>query len=235
MLEKTHAHPRDSRIRFFPEDHRYEVDGRQFISVTTVIKKCFPQFDADQAIKKMGARHPLYGKPAEEIKALWEANGKASRDAGTLMHKQIEDFLNTGDLGDTPEFQRFHKIFTKSGKGDPYRTEWMIFDEETGIAGTIDYVYKVGNQFAMTDWKRSKGIKRENRWQQAFQPVAHLPACNFSEYSLQQNIYRLILLKHYNITIEKMALARFYDDAFEAVQVPLMEEEAAKVMALAKE
>ncbi len=235
MLEEKHAHPRDSRIRFYSDDHVYEVDGKRFVSVTSVIKQCFPQFNADEAIKKMGSGHPLYGKPPEEIKALWEANGKASREAGTRMHQEIEDFLNKGEIGETDEFKRFHSIFTQARKGKPYRTEWMIFDEETAIAGTIDYIYTVGDAFAMTDWKRSKKIKKKNPWQRAFEPVNHLPACNFSEYCLQQNIYGLILLKHYGITVEKMALARFYGNDFHSHIVPIMEDEARRVMALAAE
>lgn len=234
MLDQMNAHVRDARIRFFEEGHRYEVDGQQFVSVTTVIKRCFPEFNPDEAIKKMRPDHPLSGKPPEYIKAKWARDGEEARNAGTEMHRQIEVFLNTGELGRSREFRRFHDLFTKRSRGVAYRTEWMIFDEETGIAGTIDYLYKRANCFAMTDWKRSRCIEKENPWQQASHPVAHLQACKFQKYCLQLNIYRLILLKHYGIKVEQMALAQFYENSFKNHAVPLMEEEARHVMELAR-
>ena len=231
MLEQENAHPRDARITFFPEDHRYEVDGKSFISVTTVVKQFFEEFDPNTAIGKMGPNHPLYGKPPEEIKRIWRENGERASARGTELHKQIEVFLNTGDVGDMPEFKNFHRIWQTRKRGEPYRTEWVIYDEKRGIAGTIDYIYKMGDQFAMTDWKRSKKIRYENRWRKALGPISHLPDCNYIQYCLQQNVYRLILLENYGIDIRKMSLLQMHGDLFQPHNVPMMEQEARMIMA----
>ena len=235
MLADRNAHPRDAGITFFEEDHRYEVDGRTFISVTQLISRCFPEFNADEAIRKMGPKHPLYGRPPEEIKALWKRNGEEASALGTEVHRQIEVFLNTGELGDSPEFGCFHQRYVAAGKGVPYRTEWVIYDEELGVAGTIDYVFTVNGHYCMTDWKRSKAIKKENPYQRAFPPIEHLPASNYHKYCLQQNIYRLILLRNYGIDIRKMMLCRLHGQVFEPIKVPMMEAEASRVLELARE
>ncbi len=230
MLDLIHRHPRDQHIVFYPEDHRYEVDGVPYTSVTTVIKRFFPAFDADAAIAKMGKKHKYYGLPPEEIKTRWEQEREAASASGTEMHRQIEVFLNTGELGDHPDFLVFHQCYTQSRQGQPYRTEWVIYDEETRIAGTIDYVYRRGDLFCMTDWKRSKKIQKDNYWARALAPVAHLPACNFSQYALQQNLYRLILKRNYGIQVGKMMLAQIHGGKLTGYPVPLMEKEAARLM-----
>lgn len=232
MLDQINRHPRDQRIVFFPEAHRYEVEGEEFQSVTTVIKRFFPEFNADSALDKMGKNHPLYGLPREEIKARWARERDDASASGTEMHRQIEDFLNTGAIGDHPDFKVFHDTYTRTRRGEPYRTEWIIFDEETGIAGTIDYLYRRGDQFGMTDWKRSKKISRENRWERPLPPISHLQACNFDQYALQQNIYRLILKKNYGICVDRMMLAQIHGGNLTPYPMPLMEREAAKIMAL---
>ena len=41
----------------------------------------------------------------------------------------------------------------------PWRSEWVIFDSESKIAGAIDMVYKKKDgTFAIFDWKRTKRI-----------------------------------------------------------------------------
>jgi ATP-dependent exoDNAse (exonuclease V) beta subunit len=232
LLAEINHHPRDRRVVFFPDEHRYEVDGVVFQSVTSLIKRFFPVFDADAAIAKLSKKHPLHGRPPEEIKARWAREGETASAAGTEMHRQIELFLNTGQLGDHPDFAVFHESYTASRRGEPYRTEWIVFDEETGIAGTIDYLYRRGDRFCMTDWKRSKQIKLENRFQRPLPPLTHLQACNFHQYALQQNIYRLILKKHYDIRVDRMSLAQIHSGKLTPWPVPLMEREAERIMAL---
>ena len=47
----------------------------------------------------------------------------------------------------------------------PYRTEWMIFDEDLKLAGSIDMVYEnPDGTLSIYDWKRSKDISKVNGW-----------------------------------------------------------------------
>lgn len=45
---------------------------------------------------------------------------------------------------------------------DPYRTEWMIYDDKHWLAGTLDLlVEEMDGTFTMYDWKRSRRMGRE--------------------------------------------------------------------------
>ena len=78
-----------------------------------------------------------------------------------------------------------------------------MFDEDSGITGSIDMVYKNDDGlFFMCDYKRSKEIKRSNRWQKGCSPItADVEDCNFNHYSLQLGLYKAILEKNYGIKI----------------------------------
>jgi hypothetical protein len=89
-----------SRLKFDAASHTYTLDGdKPFVSVSYVIKQCFPEFNADATIAKMRAnkdrfeRGPYANMSDEEIKAQWEKDGEIARDEGTLMHANIEASL----------------------------------------------------------------------------------------------------------------------------------------------
>lgn len=74
----------------------------------------------------------------------------------------------------------------------------MVYDENIGLAGSIDCVLKddQGN-LIIVDWKRSKEIKLNNRYQKGLSVFEKFDDCNWSHYQLQLNFYREILERHY--------------------------------------
>ena len=55
------------------------------------------------------------------------------------------------------------------------------------------------DNFYLFDWKRSKQIKKENRYRKGKHPLNHLDDANYWHYALQLNIYKYILEKNYII------------------------------------
>lgn len=219
-LSLKNAHPRDQNISFREEDHVYFVVGmnKRPISVTTLIHKYFPEFDADAVIDKMmaSAKWPeskYYGKTKEEIKKEWDDNGSTASSSGTVMHKCIEDYLN-GMVVLHPELKEFKMFLAfwdnfqqKYPTFKPYRTEWLVYDETVGVSGSIDFTLEdeMGNMIIM-DWKRSKEIKMDNKFEKGYSPFDMFDNCNFSHYTLQLNFYRHILETKYNKRIVYMML-----------------------------
>ena len=214
-LAKKNAHPRDQYITFDEGPHIYTIKGdSDFMSVTTWNHSHFSHFDADKIIDKMMSswkwnKSKYYGMTKDEIKELWENNGKEASEAGTKMHYNIECFYNRIHVKDTSiEFRYFREFAYDYGKLMPYRTEWMIYDEELKFAGSIDMLYRnEDGTLEIYDWKRSKGIKKENRYQSGItECVKHLPDSNFWHYSLQLNTYKAILEKNYGVKVGGMYL-----------------------------
>jgi len=221
-LALIHRHPRDNLIHFDEPTHIYTVKGssKGITSITTFLHSFFPHFDADAVIKNMmkSKKWPeskWFGMTPKEIKDTWNSSGKEASEAGTAMHLGIEMVMNGAEalveesIKQTIEWKYFWNYWKKDIEiWEPWRTEWEVWDEDLKLAGSIDMIYRnrKDGTFAIYDWKRSKEIKTENSFQSGFGPVSHLPDSNYWHYTLQLNLYRWLLEKHYGVVVSEMAL-----------------------------
>jgi hypothetical protein len=247
-LAVTHAHPRDKKIRFYEPTHTYYIDGNSkgIVSTTGFIHSFFGHFDADAVIAKMRKspkwpQHEHFGKTDAEIKAIWDANRDEASGSGTKMHLAIEQFLNGAldriDPGvlltkEWAYFQNFWKDVHE--RLEPYRTEWEVWDKDLLLTGSIDMIFrdKVTGEFHVYDWKRSKEMKFENKFQKGLGPLDHLDDSNYWHYSLQLNIYRWFLETHYGLKIKDLVLVVLHPNNgnYKLYRVNRMEEEVADML-----
>ena len=231
----------------------------KYTSVTTWIHQLFPKFDADKIIQGMmnsanwQPGHKYWGMTAEEIKKSWSSNGDAVASAGTNMHYNIECFMNNPDLkpgythshllnyyNNLPndskkrfhydEWQHFLRFIGDLEDLKPYRTEWLVYDEDVKLSGSIDMVYENSDgTLSIYDWKRSKEITGANNFSKfALEPcIKHIPDTNFWHYSLQLNIYKTILERKYNKVVKELFLVRLHPNhtTYELIPVPELNKE----------
>lgn len=223
-LREVNVHDRDTRIVFDEEPHVYYVDTKPIsCSVTTLVHKYFPKFDADLIIRRMmngknWTSSKYYGMTAEEIKQSWNDLGKSATTEGTKLHKSIEVYYNNmgynssfclpADDEQSDEYKMFLNFANDHPELTPYRTEWEVFDEQSDIAGSIDMIFKnEDGTFSIYDWKRTKEIKLKNMYRgKGFSYMKEYDDCNYIHYSLQLNIYKHILEKLYGLKIRDMYL-----------------------------
>lgn len=176
--------------------------------------------------------YKYYRKSMSQIQEMWRANGKQAAEAGTAMHADIEAFYNGVPNENTSkeyaQFQAFHATTRIPGFVlEPYRTEWMIYDEEHRITGSVDMVFKEADgTYSIYDWKRSKEIKKTSS-ERGLWPLAHAKDCNFTHYSLQLSVYASILTRCYGLTIKDLVLIVCHPDqeTFTKINVTNMEAE----------
>lgn len=212
-LAHRNSHPRDLRISLREQDHKYTINGvaESPISVTTLVYKYFPKFDPDAVIPRM-TTNKYQGMTKEQIKQLWEQQGKEAAEKGTALHKFIEDYINGEPVTPTTKEAEYFITFwedfkTKCPGYKPYRTEWMIYDEDKKVAGCIDYVAQSPTgELVLFDWKRTKELRLSNKYQKGFGCLQHLDNCNYVHYSLQLNMYRHILETKYGHKVARMLL-----------------------------
>jgi ATP-dependent exoDNAse (exonuclease V) beta subunit len=254
-LQNKNPHPRDDNITFDEGPHIYtirsmDMNTQQYIydsgftSVTTWNHSHFPHFNADKIIDKMmnsknWTSSKYYGKTREEIKEGWEINRNSAANAGTKMHYDIECYYNNiipdNDSIEYQYFKNFEKERTKPGgfgeKWKPYRTEWMIYDEELKLSGSVDMLYEDENGvLKIFDWKRSKEIKKTNHWESATtECIDHLPNSNYWHYSLQLNTYKAIIERKYNKKVDMLYLVCLHPDNenknYQMIKVPTLTNE----------
>ena len=128
FLSKKNAHPRDERIQFIEEGHKYIIHPPEipnpYTSVTTLVHSNFEKFDADNIIAKMmtgrswGPGNKYWGMTPDEIKNQWAETGETAARLGTELHYRIECFMNAGEPSpnngtistpdyDCPEWRQF--------------------------------------------------------------------------------------------------------------------------------
>ena len=211
--------------------------------------------------KNWNPSNKYWNKTPEEIKALWKQNGESVSGAGTNLHFDIECFMNQDlidendeeveythkDLlemynqeieegkpapNESDEWKYFIKYVEAFPDMIPYRTEWMIYDEDLKLAGSIDMVYENSDgTLSIYDWKRAKEItKKTNFNKYALTPeIAHIPDTNFWHYSLQLNTYKAILERKYGKKIKSLYLVRLHpnnpEKTFELIPCANLQEE----------
>ena len=82
------------------------------------------------------------------------------------------------------------------------------------------------------DWKRSKEIKSENKYQSLQSPLQHLQHTNMNAYSLQLNLYRYMLQSEYDISVEELYIVVLHEINEGPWVVPawIMEEEVEMIL-----
>lgn len=101
-------------IRFVEDTHQYFLDDKELISVTTLMQKhgLAPNYDA---------------VPKEVL------NAKAER--GSLIHKEIEEFIKNGEIGFTNEMLNF-KDYVETNNLKILASETIAYNDV--VAGTVD-------------------------------------------------------------------------------------------------
>jgi hypothetical protein len=141
---------------------------------------------------------------------------------------------NGGAWGVSPHFGAFIDAHPHL---KPYRVEWMIFDEEVRLAGSIDFVNEnPDGTLTIYDWKRCKEIKKTNRFGTfaLTECISHLPDTNYWHYALQLNTYKTILERKYGKTVKQMMLVALHPNlpSYQVYTVPHLVEEMAELFAL---
>ena len=247
-LAVKNAHPRDAAIRFEADGHRYFIahdPASTYTSVTTWNHSHFASFDADAIARKVtqNPRSPYWNRSVDDVKAEWEANRDQAAQAGTALHAAIEDFYNGLPVDPVVEasieyhyFQNFVQSWPTE-QAVPYRTEWMIYDDELKLAGSIDMVFQQPDgALWIYDWKRCKELRKTPTFGQwaTTDCIGHLPDTNFWHYALQLNTYKALLEKNYGAKVVKLALVVLHPDQkqFQVTAVPNLTEEVAMLLAL---
>jgi hypothetical protein len=236
-LENKNVHPRDSRIVSLDDPHCYFIDGNcdNIVSSTSFCHAYFPSFDQEKGaakilsgktFQKTGHRpsNKYYGcKNVGDVLDRWAH----WRDLGTMLHDNIENFINGEEYVLHEENKKAFEKFLKFYEDKAFwyfshlRTEWAVFDEETRLAGKIDYCGidpKTGHVIIL-DWKRVGQISDScmQRWSKGREPLemgydvcSKFENCKYITYSLQLNVYKWILEKNYGLYVKAMYLIQIH-------------------------
>lgn len=193
-------HPNQCAVTFDKASHTYTINGRAVPSVTTILKRLKPEFNADSKAAEIAFRE---GTTKAAILAKWKATSDTALANGNALHQYAEAQLNAFPEilpipeDATNEIRAFHSFWSKASRNlTPIHSETIIADKEYGIAGTIDAVM-ICNRHAprrhILDWKTGKFHHTDPYGQRLLAPFEDLPASQYALYSLQVSLYQLML------------------------------------------
>lgn len=233
--------------------YQVDFDGLGFqdhdiISVSGLVHQFFAEFDPDDAIQKMmrgrnwRPNHKYFLCTPAQIKADWSANGRLASTRGTWLHGQLERYMNGFDLRAQPycnllPLRQFFQWEAEhfSPHLVPFRTEFRFrSNQDLRLTGTadllaVDPLHPPPGEcegvltLHIIDWKFSKEIKTTNQYQCGLGPCQNMADCNFSHYTLQQNLYKWLLETQYpqwtwrgqtytSVRVASMKLAVFHEN-----------------------
>ena len=121
-------------------EHRYALKSNpeiEFTSVTSLTSKYFEPFDKLEVAKRLVETNVKYiGMTVDQLIAQWDE----SRDFGTLVHNNIESYINSESFESISEVTHAIKWMKKFKNLSEFifYPEVKIFSKELKIAGTID-------------------------------------------------------------------------------------------------
>lgn len=234
----TNYNDRDSDLK--NNNSHYFFHDQQLFGTTRVIANFFPKFDAEYWAE---IKAPLMGKTPQQLLDEWDRKGKESSEAGTKLHQRIDEYYHHKEVQAEDKEYLLFKQFANAYKLNPYRSEWAIYDEDSGIVGVVDMLDYSNGEYILYDWKRSEKVVEggqpitKNKFDEyGLKPIENVPNTDYWHYALQLSFYRYILEKNYGIRIKESRLVVLHPTLNLPVVLttPYMIDEVNKIIAVMK-
>ena len=192
------------------------------LSISATLGLIAKPVDQEAMLEKTYNKHynnpesEYYHLSKDEIKAIWEAKGAASRQYGSLLDDYIgikltgtetdlEMYKLDNDVdgderlkGLISSFENFWSVLTKSGDMEFIAREKTIYYKigDTYIKGRFDALFrnKRTGKWVIIDWKSSKSIDYKNVWEKLLGPAKMYDNCNHVTYTMQGYFYKTALI-----------------------------------------
>lgn len=225
-------------VTFHDEPHKYYVDGKELVSVTTIIHRYQEEFQEDYWSNYKAEEYSLSQR---EVLRAWEFINKKGTIKGSAIHDYAENIFQNkifpypkqlilDEFGFDPVWEEY--LITKKhvdnfyndvkGKLIPIRTEMVVYDRESLIGGMLDILfYNVRmKEFQIWDWKTNKKFDKEMKSRHFHDELYMLEDSDLEIYSLQLAMYKLIIEKNTGIKLGKSYVVWFShnNDNYEIIE-----------------
>ncbi len=221
-------------INFDPVLHKYTLNGKELISVTTLISEFSEGFDKTGAIlTKCAAKE---GVSEKVLQKRWRKKGELAATRGKLWHATAEEYIKTGKIRKnkfTPILNQFISDFKLRGELFP---ECVLFDSDMMIGGMSDLVQIIDGKICQVqDYKCLE--KRPTDFgfgKYMLDPISHLSDSKMTKFSLQISFYLYILHSVYGYEIgdnNNIFWVNWKKDKIEKIPIQLRMREITEILA----
>ncbi len=214
-------------ITFYDEPHKYFLNNRELISVTTLIHQYQEEFNENYWSNYKGEQFHISQR---EILRAWKFINNKGTIKGSAIHDYTENLFQNKkfqypkdmiikEFGFDPVINEYN--ITKRhvnnfyndvhGKLIPIKTEYVVYDKELMIAGMLDILfYNVKmKEFQIWDWKTNKDFTTDCKERHLIRDLFVLEDCDLELYSLQMEMYKQIIQRNIPIKLGKSYIVWF--------------------------
>lgn len=218
------------------KSHKYFLKNNPaacFISCTKFIEGFFEKFDNQRIAEKLVTHVPKYlGRTVDDLITEWN---KSAQD-GTDIHGEIEELLRSQKEPSSQKAIAAKRWMSEclSGRGLILYPEVSLYSLEFGIAGTVDVlIYDPSKDlYYIADWKTNRRIDKQayGNKRGIIKPTEDLADCNFTKYSLQLSLYRLILESAYGLKVRGLMLVHLKETGAEMHKCQYMKDKLMEML-----
>ena len=232
---------------FYPTDHHYEYKGERVgMSVTRLIEEYTQPFDAEIIAQRVAKKS---GKSVQEVLDEWQYKNEFSKAKGTTCHEFAQsrwsgekyNFLEFDGSGEylyavgLIQLQAINFYNDYQDKLELVANEKVVGSMDYDIASAIDslFINKATDGLVLVDYKTNSDMHKGDKYaKQMKAPLNHLKDTTILHYSLQLSIYKYLVEKYTNLTIETMFIVYMSEnlDNYEIIDVEYLEKEAEEVL-----
>lgn len=112
-----------------------------------------------------------------------------------------------------------------------FSPEVQVYDEELGLAGTVDLVIEGGGRVVLVDYKTNDKITTKSYDGKVgiLPPTRDMEDCSMSRYSLQLSLYAYILERR-GCFIDKLYIIHLSEKGAKEIEVPYLKERVEKML-----
>lgn len=189
-------------IVYNDELHSYTIGNLPLTSVSMIAglsKRPFDKFEVSRIIAMRD------NSTQKEVLESWEKKGQVAINKGNLLHAYAEDvMMGKNDpllkhcelhVPEAGGFANAWRTLQQKHKASLIATEVIVGDAEFGMAGRFDALISLDGQPFIFDWKTGK-FETSSPFSRMLPPFEDLDDCKYTQYSIQVNLYRILLEKH---------------------------------------
>jgi len=226
----------EKQVKFNKEKHTYKYGSQKLTPVTDVLKMFFGEVVSKDLARKVNKipKSPYYKRGIKNILAEW----KAKTEAGTLVHKQIEDYVTLGLTPKHPkalQAKKFLETEIKTMGIFLLLPEQIVHNTDYAIAGTIDLIIVDYDNDCITlvDWKTNEKVS-DIQYEPMKIPIEGLRNSTLCKFQMQLSIYAH-LLRLNNHKIKSLKLVHLGEENTNIYILPFLEDIARNMCETHKE
>lgn len=244
-------------FKFYEDGHYYEYKGKRVgISATRLIEEYANEFNQEEVAEKVAVRD---NKSVQEVLDEWKYKNKYACIKGSLGHEFAQTLWKTDWHHDEPFLVNSFKLANKGLTNDEnikkinlqalnfyqhYKDrlehladEYVIGSEEYDIASAIDHLFinKLTGGLVLVDYKTNSYLTGHNK--KAYSKPMKIPLHKLNDdslhhYYIQLSMYKYIIEKYTNLTIEEMFIVYMSENIenYEIIEIPYLKKEVEKIL-----